>query len=178
MQIEIRVGSIVKQADCEAIVNSANERMRAGSGVCGAIHAAAGPQLEECSSRLAPLSVSEAKITPAFGLPNRWVIHTRGPHYFLYDGDPKAALASCIRNVLQVAELHGVRRLAIPAISTGVFKYPIREAASVIINALCDPTGTGSSVELVRVMLLNDLDASCFREALALRVGESCIQRL
>lgn len=165
LTIEIQVGNIVRQPDCDAIVNSANERMRAGSGVCGAIHAAAGPELEECSHKLAPLAVSEAKITPAFNLPNRWVIHARGPHYLLYEGDPKAALATCIRNVLLVAEHNGIKRLAIPAISTGIFKYPIGEAAQVIINAIQDVGSQVPSIELVRVTVLNDADASVFRSA-------------
>jgi O-acetyl-ADP-ribose deacetylase (regulator of RNase III) len=164
--IEIRVGNIVTQSDCDAIVNSANERMRAGSGVCGVIHTAAGPALEHCSSKLAPLAVSEAKITPAFNLPNKWVIHVRGPHYLLYEGDPKIALAACIRSVLLVAEQNGVRRLAIPAISTGIFKYPMGEAAPIIINAILDVKDEAPSIELVRIMLVQEADAALFRLAL------------
>jgi O-acetyl-ADP-ribose deacetylase (regulator of RNase III) len=162
LEIEIQVGNIANQPDCDAIVNAANERMRAGSGVCGAIHGAAGPELEECSAKLAPLAVSEAKITPAFNLPNKCVIHARGPHYLLYEGDPRKALHDCITNSLDVAAANGVKRLALPAISTGVYKYPMEYAAPTILDAIVQYK-TPSSLSLVRIVLRTDADADLFR---------------
>jgi O-acetyl-ADP-ribose deacetylase (regulator of RNase III) len=132
MKPSIHIGNIVKQTDCDALVNSANERLRAGSGVCGAIHGAAGPELEACSSKLAPLALSAAVITPGFRLPNPWVIHVRGPKY-LFDDDPSAALALALRNVIELAEAKGLKRIAVPAISTGVYGYPMAEAAQVLV---------------------------------------------
>jgi O-acetyl-ADP-ribose deacetylase (regulator of RNase III) len=162
LTIEIQVGNVASQPDCDAIVNAANERMRAGSGVCGAIHGAAGPELEECSAKLAPLAVSEAKITRAFNLPNKWVIHARGPHYLLYEGDPRKALQDCITNTLDVATANGVRRLALPAISTGVYKYPMEYAASIILGAIVKYE-TPSSLNLIRIVLRTEADAELFR---------------
>jgi O-acetyl-ADP-ribose deacetylase (regulator of RNase III) len=131
-QVTIRVGNILHQADCDALVNSANERLRAGSGVCGAIHGAAGPELEACSSKLAPLALSAVVITPGFRLANPWVIHVRGPKY-LFDDDPPAALALAMRNVIELADSKGMKRIAVPAISTGVYGYPMAEAAQVLV---------------------------------------------
>ena len=131
-QVTIRVDNILRQTDCDALVNSANERLRAGSGVCGAIHGAAGPELEACSSKLAPLALSAAVITPGFRLPNPWVIHVRGPKY-LFDDDPPAALALALRNVIELADSKGLKRIAVPAISTGVYGYPMAEAAQVLV---------------------------------------------
>jgi O-acetyl-ADP-ribose deacetylase (regulator of RNase III) len=162
LTIEILVGNIASQPDCDAIVNAANERMRAGSGVCGAIHDAAGPDLEKCSSQLAPLAVSEAKITPAFNLPNKWVIHARGPHYLLYEGDPRKALHDCITNTLSVAAANGVKRLALPAISTGVYKYPMEYAAPIIVTAIAS-YDKPSSLEFVRIVLRTEADVELFR---------------
>lgn len=85
--ISIYVGNIVLEEDCDGIVNSANENLRAGSGVCGAIYRAAGPELEPCSHALAPLGLGQAVATPGFQLRTRVVIHTRGPKY-LFDPEP------------------------------------------------------------------------------------------
>ena len=131
-QITIGLANILHQTDCDALVNSANERLRAGSGVCGAIHGAAGPELEACSSKLAPLALSAAVITPGFRLPNPWVIHVRGPKY-LFDDAPPAALALAMRNVIDLADSQGLKRIAVSAISTGVYGYPMAEAAKVLV---------------------------------------------
>ena len=125
MRLTAVLGNIVKQPDCDAIVNSANQNMRAGSGVCGAIYKAAGPALEPYSSKLAPLGLGEAVLTPGFNLPNRYVIHTRGPKYF-FDDAPPDNLSKAMRNTLLLAEEHHLPRVAVPAISMGVFAYPPR----------------------------------------------------
>lgn len=131
--ITVCVGNIVQQPDCDAIINSANTNLRAGSGVCGAIHAAAGPELEIVSQGLAPLGLGKAVATPGFRLPNSVVIHVRGPKYH-FDPDPPLNLASAIRNGLQLAEQHGIQRIAVPAISMGVYAYPPEEAVPILVR--------------------------------------------
>lgn len=134
MLITIELGNIVRQPDCDAIVNSANQNLRAGSGVCGAIYKAAGPELEPCSIQQAPLGLGTAVITPGFNLPNRFVIHTRGPKYF-FDEDPPGNLAAAMRNTLLVAEEHKLARIAVPAISMGIFAYPPEDAIPILVRA-------------------------------------------
>lgn len=127
------VGDLTKQPDCDAIVNSANPSMRLGSGVCGAIHRAAGRELEKCGMLLGPLNLGQAVITPGFNLPNRFVIHLSAPKYHL-DPDPPAYLALAISNALKLAEENGVKRIALPAIATGIYGYPIEEAVKVFVQ--------------------------------------------
>lgn len=127
------LGNLVCQPDCDAIVNSANPNLRAGSGVCGAIYRAAGPELEPCSMEMAPLSLAQAVVTPGFRLPNRLIIHCRGPRY-LFDPEPAANLALCLENTLHLADRERVTRIAVPAISMGVYAYPQEEAVPVLVN--------------------------------------------
>lgn len=127
------LGNLVCQPDCDAVVNSANLNLRAGSGVCGAIYRAAGPELEPCSIQLAPLPLAHAVVTPGFRLPNRLIIHCRGPRY-LFDPEPAANLALCLENTLLLAEQEQVTRIAVPAISMGVYAYPPEEAAPILVN--------------------------------------------
>lgn len=134
VKITAVVGDLTKQSDCEAIVNSANPSMLKGSGVCGAIHRAAGRELEEYGRPLGPLSLGQAVITPAFNLPNSFVIHVSAPKYH-FDPDPPTNLALCISNALKLAEANGVKRIAFPAIATGVYGYPMNDAIDVFINA-------------------------------------------
>jgi len=134
VKITALVGDLIKQTDCEAIVNSANPSMLKGSGVCGAIHRAAGQELEQYGRPLGPLSLGQAVITPAFNLPNSFVIHVSAPKYH-FDPDPPANLALCISNALKLAEANGVKRIAFPAIGTGVYGYPMEDAIDVFINA-------------------------------------------
>jgi O-acetyl-ADP-ribose deacetylase (regulator of RNase III) len=121
----------------DAIVNAANERMLGGGGVDGAIHRAAGPELLEACRRIPEVRpgvrcpTGEARITSAFRLPNRFVIHTVGPVWRGGGHGEDRLLASCYRNALALAGDHGVRTIAFPAISCGVFGYPLERAAAV-----------------------------------------------
>lgn len=121
----------------DAIVNAANERMLGGGGVDGAIHRAAGPELLEACRRIPEVRpgvrcpTGEARITAAFGLPNRFVIHTVGPVWRGGGHGEDRLLASSYRNALALAVDHGVRTIAFPAISCGVFGYPLERAAAV-----------------------------------------------
>lgn len=145
-------GNIVAQPDCDAVVNAANKNLRAGSGVCGAIYAAAGPLLEPFSIKLAPLAVGEAVATPAFDLGCRFIIHALGPKY-LFDEDPAGNLTRAVKSAILLADENGIRRLAMPAISTGVYGYPPEEAVPLIVNAAWSLNDLLVSLEEIRFVV-------------------------
>ena len=166
--ITVVLGNIVSQPDCDAVVNAANKNLRAGSGVCGAIYDAAGPLLEPLSVKLAPLAVGEAVATTAFGLGCRFIIHALGPKYRL-DEDPSGNLSRAVRSAILLADENGVKRLAMPAISTGVYGYPPEEAVPIIVNAASETLGKLSSIEEVRFVVTSNLMLAIFKNALQAR---------
>ena len=170
MQIEFVVGNIVRQPDVDAIVNSANANLRFGSGVAGAIHSAAGPELEAYCRQFTPLALGAAVVTPGFGLPNLFVIHVRAASY-INDDSPEECLDRAVRSVLAAAQDAGIQTLAMPAIGTGVFKFPPALAAQIILNALRAGSGTNPSISLVRICLADDQVRSIFERQLFLTDG-------
>jgi len=155
--IECVQGNIANQPDVDAIVNAANAELRTGGGVAGAIHRAAGPGLEQEGRTLAPIRPGQAVITGAYKLPNRQVIHCLGP---VYGHDEPAAelLAACYRNALELAEGHGIRSIVFPAISTGVFGYPVETAARIAVTTLLEVAPMLASVKLIRLVLFGEAD--------------------
>ncbi len=161
--LELRKGDITRQDDVEAIVNAANAHLRQGGGVAGAIHRAAGPELEKESTPLGPIKPGEAVITGAHQLPNEYVIHCLGP---VYDRDVPhdQLLANCYQNALDICEKKGIKSIAFPAISTGAFGYPPEEAAEVALRAIMKKMPSLKKVELIRMVLFGDKDLEIHQE--------------
>jgi O-acetyl-ADP-ribose deacetylase (regulator of RNase III) len=155
--VECVRGDITAQRDVAAIVNAANAELRSGGGVAGAIHRAAGPGLEREARSLAPIRPGQAVITGGHDLPNSYVIHALGPVYGR-DRPEAELLADCYRNSLALAERHGIDSVAFPAISTGVFGYPVEEAARVALGTVVKENKHLQSVRLVRFVLFGEED--------------------
>ncbi len=133
--IQVLVADITDLA-VDAIVNAANSGLLGGGGVDGAIHRAAGPRLGEYCRDLGGCPTGEARISPGFQLPAKWIIHTVGPVWHGGSRGEAALLESCYRESFRLARVHGARSLAFPAISTGVYGYPKVEAAEIALSAM------------------------------------------
>jgi len=155
--VECARGDITAQHDVAAIVNAANAELRSGGGVAGAIHRAAGPGLEREARSLAPIRPGQTVITGGHDLPNPYVIHALGPVYG-WDRPEAELLADCYRNALALAEQRGIDSVAFPAISTGVFGYPVEEAARVALGTVVKESERLQSVRLVRFVLFGQED--------------------
>lgn len=150
--IELIRGDIANQPDCDAVVNAANAQLRIGGGVAGAIHRAAGPELEEETRPLAPIEPGEAVITGGHNLPNPHVIHCLGPVYGR-DKPSDTLLADCYRNALRLAEENELVVIGFPAISTGAFGYPMEDAAQVAMSTIRETIPELEYVSTIRFVL-------------------------
>ncbi len=163
--VECVGGDITSQEDVAAIVNAANAQLRSGGGVAGAIHRAAGAGLEREARPLAPISPGEAVITGGHNLPNRYVIHALGPVYG-QDRPEDELLADCYRNSLALAEENELDSIAFPAISTGVFGYPVEEAARVALGTVVQEARRLEHVRLIRFVLFGEKDLEVHEKVL------------
>ena len=167
-RIAIKVGDITREA-VDAIVNAANSSLMGGGGVDGAIHRAGGPAiLDACRAiRTARypdgLPTGEAVITTGGELPARHVIHTVGPIYGRHRGEDATLLAACYANAIALAAQNGLRTLAFPAISTGIYGYPKAEAATVARRAILAALKEHPGIEEVRLVFFSETDAAVAR---------------
>ena len=147
--IKIVRGDITQQTTA-AIVNAANTHLIAGSGVCGAIHRVAGPNLERDCREIGECPVGEARITAAYDLPCEYVIHAVAPRYWDGTRGEPELLTRCYQSIFELTAEHGIESVSIPAIGTGIYRYPIEEATEIAFAATLAAQGRQNlSVEFV-----------------------------
>ena len=170
--VSVYQGDITK-LKVDAIVNAANPSLLGGGGVDGAIHLAAGRELKEACRKLGGCAVGQAKPTEGFNLPARYIIHTVGP---IWQGGGKGeaeALGSCYKNSLTIASEQGFASIAFPAISTGVYGYPKRQAAEIALAAIRGFCAKESTLDIVYLVAFDPATAELYRELAARKAGES-----
>lgn len=154
----------ITRLEVDAVVNAANTRLAGGGGVDGAIHRAAGPELKRACAEIGGCSTGEARITPGFELPARWVIHTVGPVWNGGEKDEPVLLKSCYQSSLRLARDYEVGSIAFPCISTGAYGFPSDLAAEI---ALAVMDSERDRFERLVVCCFNDDDALEYRQAAA-----------
>ena len=164
MKITAVVGDITEEAT-DAIVNAANETLRPGGGVCGAIHTTGGPTIAEECRRRGPVPTGQAIATTAGTLPARWVIHAVGPIWRGGTSNEPELLTSAYQASLSEAARVGARSIAFPAISTGIYGYPLDEATAIAVNAV--RTWPGEGIEEVRFVCFDERTLRVYEEALS-----------
>lgn len=163
-QIKVTAGDITKIA-VDAIVNAANKTLLGGGGVDGAIHFAAGGELSDECKKIGGCDTGEAKITKGYKLPAKYIIHTVGPVYGQENGNDTELLTDCYRNSLALAQKHGLRSIAFPAISTGVFKYPKDEAAKIALGAVQEFVNKNpNAFDVIYFVLFNNSNFDIYQE--------------
>lgn len=162
--IQVRRGDITRER-VDAIVNAANESLLGGGGVDGAIHRVAGPELLAACRKIGGCPTGESRITPGFRLPARFVIHTVGPVWRGGDRGEDQLLARCYQTSMQLASIRGVRSMSFPAISTGVYGFPILRAAQIAVRELHLAAALYSGIELIRIVAFNDETVAAYARA-------------
>lgn len=165
-RIVIEIGDITRQ-QVDAIVNAANPQLERGGGVCGAIHRAAGPELEAECSRLGGCPTGEARLTRGYRLAARWVIHAVGPVWEGGGANEGALLASCYRASLALADREGIRTIAFPAISTGIYGFPLERATRIAVRTVREGLEESPGLSRVVFVCFDERTAEAYRRALA-----------
>jgi O-acetyl-ADP-ribose deacetylase (regulator of RNase III) len=161
----------ITRLQVDAIVNAANSSLLGGGGVDGAIHRAAGPELLAACRKLNGCATGDAKATPGFGLPAKWIFHAVGPVWQGGERREDELLAGCYRRSLELAREHQVRSIAFPAISTGVYRFPPQRAARIAIDTVRNRI-QGSGVEVVHFVCFNQQTLDLYERLLAGSSGE------
>ncbi len=165
-RIALETGDITR-LPVDAIVNAANSSLLGGGGVDGAIHRAAGAELLAACRAIGGCPTGEARLTPGFRLPARHIIHTVGPIWQGGGADEEALLAACYRNSLSLAARHVLRRIAIPAISTGVYRFPLDRATTIAVTETRNFLAGDQVLDQVIFVCFNAATLSAYRRALA-----------
>lgn len=165
MKVELWEGDLTRLA-VDALVNAANSSLLGGGGVDGAIHRAAGPELLAACRQLGGCPTGEARLTPGFRLPARYVIHTVGPVWQGGGRGEAELLAACYRNSLALAERHGLETIAFPAISCGIYGYPPEQAAAIALAELRRPRPVDSSLRQALLVAFSADMAALYRRLL------------
>ena len=165
-QLTLHLGDITTDSETDAIVNAANSSLLGGGGVDGAIHRAAGSELLDECRLLGGCDTGDAKVTSGGRLRARFVIHAVGPRWRGGDEGEPELLASCYRRAIELAEEHGCRRVAFPAISAGIYGYPLDQAAAVAIAATSQALDEHPAIGEARFWLFDQRAFDAFRHAL------------
>jgi len=164
-KLQIVRGDITQLA-VDAIVNAANNSLLGGGGVDGAIHRAAGPELLQACKKLNGCATGEAKITPGFRLPARWVIHTVGPVWHGGNNHEDELLARCYKSCFELAERHTLRSIAFPSISTGAYGFPVERAAKIALTEIRQALENNTVLEQMLVVAFNAHVYDCYAQLL------------
>ena len=162
----LAISGDITRLQVDAIVNAANTSLLGGGGVDGAIHRGAGPELLEACRKLQGCKTGDAKATPGFRLPAKWVFHAVGPVWNGGDRNEDELLAGCYRRALELAREHTVRSIAFPAISTGIYGFPAERAARIAVDTV-RANVDASGAEVVNFVCFDDRTLQIYQQALS-----------